>query len=39
MLDDPMVPIMPEAGNQLDLELWKLDVKEFQVKLQEFANF
>ena len=34
VLDDPVAPVMPNGGNQVDFELWKLDVKELRTKLQ-----
>ena len=29
VLDDPVAPAVPKAGNQVNFELWKVDMKEF----------
>ena len=36
---NPMEPGTPEAGDQVPFNLWKLDLKEFQMKTQEYLNF
>ena len=38
-LDDPVVPANPDPANQLKFEIWKLDIKEPRVKVQEYSNF
>ena len=38
-LGDPTPPTRPADGNMVDFELWKLDVKDYRTKIQEFANF
>ena len=39
MLDDPVVPAVPDPANQISFELWKLDVKEFYIKPQELLSW
>ena len=38
-LDDPVTPPNPDPTNQLQFELWKLDIKEHRTKIQEYSNF
>ncbi len=38
-LDDPEQPMAPNPGDQIAFELWKLDIKDYRTKMQEFANF
>ena len=38
-LDDPEAPPDPDPTNQLQFEIWKLDIKEHRTKLQEYSNF
>jgi hypothetical protein len=38
-LDDPEEPANPDPRNQIEFELWKLDIKEHRLKMQEYANF
>jgi hypothetical protein len=38
-LDDPEAPDNPDPRDQVGFELWKLDIKEHRLKLQEYANF
>ena len=37
-LVDPTPPATPEAGDQIAFEIWKLDIKEYRTKLQEYQN-
>ena len=39
MLADPTEPENPPEGNQVAIELWKMDIKEYQEKLKVFTNF
>ena len=39
ILDDPEAPPDPDSTNQLQFEIWKLDIKEHFTKLQEYSNF
>ena len=38
-LDDPTAPENPDPGDTLAFEVWKLDIKEHQIKGQEYSNF
>jgi hypothetical protein len=38
-LDNPQAPPKPEPLNQLEFELWKLDIKEHLMKILEYSNF
>jgi hypothetical protein len=38
-LDDPVQPEAPDPGDQIAFEIWKLDIKDYRVKVQEYANF
>ena len=38
-LTDPVQPEAPNPANVVELELWKLAVKEHQTKTKEYANF
>jgi hypothetical protein len=38
-LDDPETPASPASTNQLEFEVWKLDIKEPQIRIQEYSNF
>ena len=38
-LDDPVTPPNPDPTNQLQFELWKLDIKEHRTKIQEYSKF
>jgi hypothetical protein len=39
VLDDPVAPPDPDPTNALQMELWKLDVKEYRQKLSEYTSF
>jgi hypothetical protein len=38
-LDDPEEPAVPNAGDQIGFEIWKLDICKHRMKMQEFSNF
>ena len=38
-LADPTEPDNPPEGNQVEFELWKMDLKEYREKLKVFAKF
>ena len=38
-LDDPDPPNDPEPNNAIQVETWKMDIKDYCAKMQEYANF
>jgi hypothetical protein len=36
---DPEPPSDPDPGNQFGFEIWKLNTKEHQMRMQEYSNF
>jgi hypothetical protein len=38
-LDNPQAPINLDLGNQLVVEIWKMELKEHQEKVQHYENF
>ena len=38
-LDDPTAPVNPDPVDVLAFKVWKLDIKEHQIKEQEYSNF
>ena len=38
-LNDPDIPANPDPTNQLEFEIWKLDIKEHRIRIQEYSNF
>jgi hypothetical protein len=38
-LDDPDTPDNPDPNDVVGFEVWKLELKEYQAKIQEYANF
>jgi hypothetical protein len=35
----PTPPVDPDPMNMIAFEMWKLEIKEFRVKEQEYSNF
>ena len=38
-LGAPTAPVNPDPNNPLAFKMWKLDIKEYRVKEQEYSNF
>jgi hypothetical protein len=38
-LDDPPEPERPAAADPVDFEIWKYEMKDHRIKVQEYANF
>ena len=38
-LNDPAEPVPPDPVNQVEFDLWKLNIKEHQQKVEEYSNF
>jgi hypothetical protein len=38
-LDDPQAPTDPDPMNPLAVEIWKMELKEHQEKVQNYKNF
>jgi hypothetical protein len=38
-LDDPQAPTDPDPTNPLAVEIWKMELKEHQEKVQHYENF
>jgi hypothetical protein len=36
---EPIPPENPDPGDHVEFEIWKLDIKEHRVKVQEYSNF
>jgi hypothetical protein len=39
VIQDPVAPADPDPANQLAVEVWKMELKEHQEKVQHYANF
>ncbi len=39
VIQDPVAPADPNPANQLAVEVWKMELKEHQEKVQHYANF
>ena len=36
-LDDPIEPMPPNPANQVAFKIWKLDIKEYHARMQEYS--
>ena len=38
-LDDPIEPMPLNPADQVAFKIWKLDIKDYQTRMQEYSNF